>query len=90
MNPLGPRVTKCVFRGEGQDGERHNQGHPVRAGAEGIGFAVFDRGSSGTFDDLTQQLLVPLCGAPELHLYPSEQLQRLREATLDILDLLSR
>ena len=27
-----------------------------------------------------------MCGAPDLHLYPPEQLQRLREATLDILD----
>jgi trimethylamine--corrinoid protein Co-methyltransferase len=35
---------------------------------------------------LKRQPLVPLRGAPNLHLYQPEQLQRLREATLDILD----
>lgn len=39
-----------------------------------------------TRDSLRRQPLVPLRGAPDLHLYGPKRLERLREATLDILD----
>jgi trimethylamine--corrinoid protein Co-methyltransferase len=50
------------------------------------GSAALDRNSAGSGDGLRRQPLVPLRGAPNLRLYRPEQLQRLREATLDILN----
>ena len=50
------------------------------------GSASSDGNSAGARGGLRRRPLAPLRGAPDLHLYPSEQLQRLREATLDILD----
>ena len=41
---------------------------------------------AGIQDELRRQPLVPLRGAPGLDLYRPEKLERLREATLDILD----
>ena len=50
------------------------------------GSAALDRNSAGSRDGLRRQPLVPLRGAPNLHLYQPEKLERLREATLDIFD----
>jgi trimethylamine---corrinoid protein Co-methyltransferase len=53
---------------------------------EAAGKAVLAAGEAGGAGTLTRQPLVPLRGAPDLHLHLPEQLRRLREATLDILD----
>ena len=45
-----------------------------------------EKNIAGIQNELRRQPLVPLRGAPHLDLYPPEKLERLREATLDILD----
>jgi trimethylamine:corrinoid methyltransferase-like protein len=54
--------------------------------AERIRFAALEKNSAEVQDGLRRESFVPLRGAPNLHLYQPEQLERLRKATLDILD----
>ena len=53
---------------------------------EAAGQTVVQAGAEGGAQTLRRQPLVPLPPAPSLHLHRPEELERLREATLDILD----